>query len=51
LEDQQFAGVLMMVVQSMMYLLALVIRVALLLRSPDSRVATRLTPQTEGLSR
>ncbi|PHR21965.1 MAG: hypothetical protein COA37_13410 [Hoeflea sp.] len=51
LEDQQLAGILMMVVQSMMYLLALVIRVALLLRSPDSRVATTLTPQPGGLAR
>ena len=51
LADQQLAGVLMMVVGSMMYLKALVIRAALLLRAPDSRVATRLTPQPEGISR
>ncbi|WP_052161083.1 cytochrome c oxidase assembly protein [Hoeflea sp. BAL378] len=51
LEDQQLAGVLMMVVQSMMYLLALVIRVAVLLRSPERRVATSLMPQCEGLPR
>jgi len=41
----------MMVVQSMMYLLALVVRVALLLRSSDRGVSTKLMPQPEGLSR
>lgn len=51
LADQQLAGVLMMVVGSMIYLKALVIRAVLLLRAPDGRVATMLTPQPEGISR
>lgn len=50
LEDQQLAGILMMVVQSMMYLLALVIWVAVLLRAPNRRPASELILQPEGTS-